>query len=200
MTYSWAPPKHRWADLLNSDFHDHLGSGREEDRLGIDDWLGPFLDSCGWSGARLPSAAGRGRLRRLRTLLADVVTSIVEEGEPSAADLRALNRWLRLDAREARLIAQDGRFDLREAPTKRGLARVLGRIARSLADVLAAGELDRIKICANPDCRWVVYDESRAKTRRWCEATECGNLIKVRRFRERRRARAGAGRSAVRPA
>lgn len=39
-----------------------------------------------------------------------------------------------------------------------------------------------------------MYDESRNRTRRWCEAGACGNLLKVRQFRERQ-ARRGATRS-----
>jgi len=35
---------------------------------------------------------------------------------------------------------------------------------------------------------WAFYDESKNRSRRWCSAAECGNLIKVRRFRERQRA------------
>ncbi len=49
------------------------------------------------------------------------------------------------------------------------------------------GEHTRVKICANPDCGWMIYDESRNQTRRWCSVTGCGNLIKVRRHRTKRR-------------
>lgn len=49
------------------------------------------------------------------------------------------------------------------------------------------GEHTRVKICANPDCGWVIYDESRNQTRRWCSAADCGNLIKVRKHRRNKR-------------
>ncbi len=63
----------------------------------------------------------------------------------------------------------------------------MAAIAASFASVLVRGDRARVKICANPDCGWVLYDESRNRTRRWCDVKECGNLIKVRLFRARRR-------------
>jgi predicted RNA-binding Zn ribbon-like protein len=53
---------------------------------------------------------------------------------------------------------------------------------------MSTGDPTRIKICANSDCGWVIYDQSRNRTRRWCDKTECGNVIKVRRHRQRKRA------------
>ncbi|XEC93808.1 CGNR zinc finger domain-containing protein [Paenibacillus tarimensis] len=38
-------------------------------------------------------------------------------------------------------------------------------------------------------CRWIYDDESRSRTRSRCDDKRCGNLIKVRRFRERRKAK-----------
>jgi predicted RNA-binding Zn ribbon-like protein len=53
---------------------------------------------------------------------------------------------------------------------------------------LETGEPGRLKACENVDCFWVFYDNSRNRTRRWCDSRGCGNLIKVRRFRAKRRA------------
>ncbi|MBK6315514.1 MAG: CGNR zinc finger domain-containing protein [Blastocatellia bacterium] len=79
-----------------------------------------------------------------------------------------------------------GSFRVELEPTKRDWVWVASEIVASLADVLAAHETHRLKLCGNPDCRWVFYDESKNRTRRWC-ADSCGNLIKVRRFRKARR-------------
>ena len=32
-----------WAELINSDWHDYLGHGRDEDRLNKPAWLAEFL-------------------------------------------------------------------------------------------------------------------------------------------------------------
>ena len=74
----------------------------------------------------------------------------------------------------------------RLVPKKPGLHAVLFEIASSFAAFLVEGDPDRLKLCDNPDCQWVFYDTTRRRTRRWCEDA-CGNLMKVRRFRAKKR-------------
>lgn len=70
-----------------------------------------------------------------------------------------------------------------------------GSAARSfLADVLAGcvaagleGRWSRLKMCAAPDCRWVFHDDSRNALGRWCNMSVCGNRVKTRNYRARRR-------------
>lgn len=64
-----------------------------------------------------------------------------------------------------------------------GLARVLGDLYRA-AEI---GNLDRLKMCASDECKWVFFDHSKPATRRWCSSTLCGNREKTRAYRSRRR-------------
>jgi predicted RNA-binding Zn ribbon-like protein len=180
-----------WADLINSDWHDALGSGRREDRLGNDAWLGRFLARTGWQGDRLPGSSERERLRRLRAVLRRMVDAIRSRRSAPQDDLAALNRILARGSWLRRLGRQKGAWQVSTVSRARGVRRVETEVAWSFASMLATGDVTRIKVCANPDCGWVMYDESRNRTRQWCEASECGNLIKVRRFRERHRGGAG---------
>ena len=177
-----------WAQLLNSDWHDHVGSGRRADRLDDDRWLAGFLGCAGWRGRRLPPPEGRERLRALREVLRRAVDALRAGASPSGRDVAALNRLLvscpavrRLERRAG------GRLALVLDPVPAGIEGVLGTVAASFAELLANGDPTRIKVCANPDCAWVMLDESRNRTRRWCEASVCGSLVKVRRLRARRR-------------
>lgn len=43
--------------------------------------------------------------------------------------------------------------------------------------------LERIKIC--PNCHWLYFDESRNRSRRWCDMKVCGNRAKARRHYDR---------------
>ena len=43
----------------------------------------------------------------------------------------------------------------------------------------------RIKVCAGEGCGRVFYDETRSRTRRWCDSGGCGNRARVRRYRRR---------------
>lgn len=49
------------------------------------------------------------------------------------------------------------------------------------------GTWKRLKACANPECAWVFYDRSRNQQGTWCEMAVCGNRLKNREFRARRR-------------
>jgi predicted RNA-binding Zn ribbon-like protein len=45
----------------------------------------------------------------------------------------------------------------------------------------------RLKLCANPDCEWAFYDRSRNQQGNWCDMAVCGNRLKNRQLRARRR-------------
>lgn len=65
-------------------------------------------------------------------------------------------------------------------------ADTLGMILVQLHALAAAGQLDRLKTCADPDCRWIFLDRSKPGSRRWCSSTGCGNRQKTRAYRARR--------------
>ena len=62
----------------------------------------------------------------------------------------------------------------------------LGRILADLHHAAETGDLDRLKVCASDECRWVFYDRSKPATRRWCSSQLCGNRQKTRAYRDRR--------------
>jgi predicted RNA-binding Zn ribbon-like protein len=61
------------------------------------------------------------------------------------------------------------------------LERPLWPLAVAALDLLRAGPLDRLKVCAS--CPWLFIDTSRNRSRRWCSMDECGVRIKMRRYR-----------------
>lgn len=98
----------------------------------------------------------------------------------------SLNSILERAPSVARIEMNDNRYSMSHISVNRGLDAILADIAASFAEVLVHGEPDRIKICENKDCLWIFYDHSKNKSRKWCEGgTGCGNLMKVRRFREK---------------
>jgi CGNR zinc finger/Putative stress-induced transcription regulator len=62
----------------------------------------------------------------------------------------------------------------------------------ALAQVLARGERERLRVCDAPDCRAVLVDLSRNRSRRYCDARTCGNRLHVAAYRARQRAAATA--------
>jgi predicted RNA-binding Zn ribbon-like protein len=176
-----------WAELINSDWHDYRGGGGREDRIENPTWLSQFLTRCGVAPRPLPGPAGREEVRRLRALLKRAVKALMAGGKPRKADLEALNARLAAAPVRRRVVPAGDRFEVVLVPTAGRLAHVLGETAASFVELLANGDPTRIKICGNRDCGWVMVDESRNRTRRWCESAGCGNLMKVRRYRERHR-------------
>ena len=55
----------------------------------------------------------------------------------------------------------------------------------SALSLLPPARAERIRICAN--CRWLFLDESRNRSRIWCDMTVCGNRQKAQRHYRRRK-------------
>ena len=141
----------------------------------------------------------RGAVQDLRALLHDIFVPVAENRLPADEDLASLENVLSA-ARQRRVIGRTPSGDIAWTweQTDESLAdvpnvhigpalnaRVLGRIARSAADLLTSGSLERVKVCDAHDCGWFFVDVSRNRSRRWCDMAGCGNRVKARRYRER---------------
>ena len=80
-------------------------------------------------------------------------------------------------------VSSDGQVRLWPAPG----ASQIGRVLAELYALAELGRLDRLKVCASEECRWVFYDRSKPSNRRWCSSRLCGNRDKTRNFRRRLR-------------
>ncbi len=145
--------------------------------------LRAFLDEHGYSGRRdgdeaeLASVrALRPRLRRIWTADAD---ARVVELNTLLADARALPQLVRHDGWD---------YHLHAVSTDSPVAtRIAVEAAMALVDVVRAQETSRLRECAADDCRSVVVDLSRNRSRRFCEGG-CGNRVAAAAYRARRRA------------
>jgi predicted RNA-binding Zn ribbon-like protein len=63
----------------------------------------------------------------------------------------------------------------------------------ALAHVVAAEEVERLRVCEAPDCEAVLLDLSRNRSKRYCDARTCGNRLNVAAYRERKRSAATSG-------
>lgn len=175
-----------WEELANSDRHDYLGTGRREDQLDDPAWLAGYLRRWRLGGAGASAASLVPELKRLRAVLQEEAQAIAGVARVGSGRFRKLNAYLGRAPLLRKLEINDGRPSLRLEHARRTSASILADIAASFADMVVRGETERIKICGNADCRWAFYDRTRNKSRRWCGPT-CGNLMKVRRFRSRRK-------------
>ena len=121
----------------------------------------------------------------LRTLLTDAVLALVENRTPSSETLALLN--CRLAASPVRYVLEPSATGCRAALQPVSEADDLrSALVRSFAQFTMDHDPARLRICANPECHWVFYDQTRNASRRFC-AKDCSTLIRVRRFRAKHR-------------
>ncbi|OGF65075.1 MAG: hypothetical protein A2Y62_19860 [Candidatus Fischerbacteria bacterium RBG_13_37_8] len=175
-----------WLDLLNSDWHDHQGSGRTEDRLEHAAWQRYFFSRWRYNVRGIPKEKLLSELRELRTVIRRVAEKYARNVRVTVNDWRRINKYLKRAPSFRQFRLSDGTLMLDYLPLGEKLDVVLGDIAESFAATVAEGEPLCIKICQNNDCRWIFYDTSKNRSRKWCDST-CGTLMKVRRFRLQRK-------------
>ncbi|SEF09442.1 Conserved protein containing a Zn-ribbon-like motif, possibly RNA-binding [Jiangella alba] len=105
-------------------------------------------------------------------------------GDPiPAAALAVLNDAAGRARLTATLTARDG---WRPRPAADGVDGALGGLLALVGDAMADGTWARLKVCVNDTCQWAFYDESRARSGKWCSMQVCGNRAKQRAWRGRR--------------
>jgi len=173
-------------DVLNSDWHDYRHAGKGEDRLPKAAWQEYLVAQWSLPVSIPPDADAIAALQALRSLMQRMVQSILQNQALTEQDLAELTGYLNAAPFQTHLVSEDGRYHLQETPLHNDWRWVLRETALSFATLLTEHDPTRIKLCENPDCRWIYYDESPYANRRWCENT-CANLMRVRQYRARHR-------------
>jgi predicted RNA-binding Zn ribbon-like protein len=106
--------------------------------------------------------------------------------ELAAADDLGPLRALADAGRPQLAVRPDGRIQLADRPAASLTEGVLSLLV-VIRDAQQDGTWARLKICGNPDCRWAFFDRSHSRQGSWCDMSSCGNLIKNRNLRARRR-------------
>lgn len=140
-------------------------------------------------GERQPGGAQavHARAIELREAIFDTFSNLQEGKEIDPVNLEVINRELSSSLGRTCLVQEDGecRWDWRHEPLL--LDVMLGPIASSAADLLTSSEIPLVRECASDECNWLFVDRSRNHSRQWCDMKSCGNVVKVRRYRARKR-------------
>lgn len=121
----------------------------------------------------------------IRDCLRRLLEAAGEGGELPADELEALR--MLAAGHSARLTVGDGGALGLEGAGEDTLGDGLFEILLTIRAAQEDGSWSRLKMCANPDCRWVFYDRSRNQHGNWCDMAVCGNRLKNRQLRARRR-------------
>ena len=167
-------------DLINSE---HIeGPGRVTDHLDDRAWAERLL--VRWGRPATLRDRDIEDLKQLRSALRSVIASAMTGERADPAALARINACL-AGAERTLHVRDSGSGELGLESGLTGSPAAFA--ALSFADVLASGEMRRVKLCANDDCRWAFFDGSRNRSKTWCSSAACGNLTKVRAFRARKR-------------
>ncbi|MFC5405891.1 CGNR zinc finger domain-containing protein [Cohnella soli] len=184
-----------WDDFLNSVHRDWRGDGTATDKLDDEAWLREWFASERLNPERLPNGKEMASLKRLRELLQRMAEVFAGGHFPSDADVDGLNAVM-VESPVIRQLTSNGNgYKLVYTAAVREWRSIEAIIAASFAETMAEGDPSRIRICDNPNCRWVYHDDTRNRSKRYCDDKLCGNLMKVRRFRARQKAEQDAPRS-----
>lgn len=173
-------------EFINSEFHDFRGRWVRDD-LCQPGWLTRFLEK--WHlDVELPvNEALIEQLLELRSLLIRVVETLQTPQSVNAQDVEMLNLLLCKTVFHSRIERVDQAWHLTTRPVTHDWYWIQSAIITDFLTLLANYDPLRIKICENPHCRWIFYDETKSRTRRYCSSDKCANLMKVRRFRAKQK-------------
>lgn len=176
-----------WTDFVNSDYHDWRGGERSEDRLGNVSWQQDFLNRWQLEAPVPASNEEESAMRSFRDDLQSLAIRLSNGKLFTEKDQAWLNDFMMAGEVIRQIITQDQQLGVALVPIHRHWAQVMAEVAADFAVTLVEGEGKRIRSCDNPDCRWIFYDDTRSRTQKYCDDKMCGNLMKVRRFRAKRK-------------
>ncbi|WP_338587185.1 CGNR zinc finger domain-containing protein [Paenibacillus sp. Y5S-9] len=176
-----------WTDFVNSDYHDWRGGDRSEDRLGKANWQQDFLDRWQLHASVPASPEDELAMRNFRKELMALGTRLSSGASLTDIEKQWLNGVMEAGHVRRNLTTIDQELKLQLVTVEAHWHQVMAEVAADFALTLVEGEAGRIRVCDNSDCRWMFYDDTRSRTQKYCDDKMCGNLMKVRRFRAKRK-------------
>ncbi len=190
------------ADQLCLDFANTLfwrGATPPQETLRAPDDLLAWLSGAGQPGAEdarahwnaTPGAAETAHRTALD--LRETIYRVLAGTDPAPDDVAALNRALAAAPERRHLERTADGWAWRIPTWSPTLRYLLAPVLWSAADLLVGPRRGRVRTCANPQCRWLFLDDSKAGTRRWCSMSSCGNRAKAHRHYARKRGKPAEG-------
>lgn len=144
--------------------------------------LDEYVTAWGYTGERKRDNAELRAVQRLRPRLRELWFA----GEDRIVEI--VNTLLRESNALPQLVKHDGwDYHLHATPPNAPLAnRIAVETAMAFIDVVRAGELNRLRVCAYPTCESVVVDLSKNRSKRYCDGG-CGNRAAVEAYRARKK-------------
>lgn len=124
------------------------------------------------------------RAKEFREALNGLAAAIDAGRQPNADVLKTIGDCLAAAYANGRLIPHEGTLQW-VASADDDLERVVWEIGRAAGRLVVSPRLGRLRACAAHDCGWWFVDDTKNRSRRWCDMKLCGNREKARRFRSK---------------
>jgi predicted RNA-binding Zn ribbon-like protein len=122
-------------------------------------------------------------VRELREAAASILYAALNGENPQASSVAQLNDSFQ-DAGEQLHLRWAGSKLVRELPQSPALPGLpLWLLSLETAEFMTSDQMQFLRACGNPECRWLFVDASKNHTRRWCDMKICGNRMKARRYK-----------------
>ncbi len=128
-----------------------------------------------------PAARRLVAARELRELIFRVFAAITERRRPDDRQVDKLNVWIRSAFANGCLVRAGNSYRWRSVDRGRRMEQIMRDVARSAAYLLTSDALALVGQCHGRDCRWLFVDQTRNRSRRWCDMAVCGNRAKAQR-------------------
>ena len=125
------------------------------------------------------------RARDFREALNGLAEAIDAGRQPHADVLHTISQCLANAYANGRLVPHEGTLQW-IASAEDDLDRVVWEIGRAAGRLVVSDRLGRLRACAAADCGWWFADETKNRSRRWCDMKTCGNREKIKRFRKKK--------------
>jgi predicted RNA-binding Zn ribbon-like protein len=150
-------------------------------------WLTANLAAWGVPSDRPVTDEDLAAFRALRATLRATAVAVTAGTILTSDDLAALNAILAVTPVIAQVMPDGDRYVIDMTPVGAHWREIgVREIAGSFASMLRA-DPTRLRICAAPGCDTAFWDDTRSRTRTWCDTRTCGNRVRVQRHRDANR-------------
>jgi len=154
------------------------------DPLGDDSMIREFCEK--WGIDTNEEDIDSDRLKTLRSHLANAVNDLFLLKKISHGNLTYLNEYLSKIYFYKSIGKEGSTYHIEEKILNENINSIEIAVMNSFISLITENALENIKLCENPDCKWIFYDESKNHSRKWCD-NKCASLMKVRKYRKRKK-------------
>lgn len=122
------------------------------------------------------------RAKEFRDALSGLAEAVDAGRQPGTTILQTIGECLAAAYANGRLVPHEGTLQWISS-AEDDLDRVLWEIGRAAGRLVISPRLTRVRACAADDCGWWFVDDTKNRSRKWCDMKLCGNREKIRRFR-----------------